>query len=374
MRAYWETKMWRLTPATMFLLLFVAVTSSASAAELLYNDFRSPTLDQSQWCSCQIDNKNTPVTFSADPAERRDYIAGITVNESSLGGKKCEPACKAPQEVLTAQHFLVTEVSRPEFLGTNFFAKVKPTWAPTANQPDPYCDDNAWSRAKAAHQEDECIQREELRLQKTFFRRSDVPLVYSFRFRMPKEVLNDKDSIRWITAQWKQEPINSKYAQEFAGWSPSPFLAQRYDDGILHVTVQDDMCRCLIASAPAKGSKLAWKNGTPHYCQSIRPEDSDGKACTPNLKVEYGRNPILSTPAGKWVEMRYRVQAGRDGSAFIEIHQDGRFIARVTGKIGYEPDPSSPPMTKFKIGQYRDYIPSSDTLELDWIRIETARK
>ena len=134
------------------------------------------------------------------------------------------------------------------------------------------------------------------------------------------------------------------------------------------------MCRCLIASAPAKGSNLVWKNGTPHYCQSIRPEDSGGKACAPDLKVQYGRNPVLATPAGEWVEMRYRVQAGRDGNAFIEIHQDGRFIARITGKIGYDPDPLSPPMTKFKIGQYRDYIPSSDTLELDWIKIETARK
>ncbi|MEF0943827.1 heparin lyase I family protein [Rhizobium sp. BR 362] len=364
--------MWRLTPVAVFLWLFAAIIPGASATELLYNDFSSPALDQSQWCSCQIDDKNTPVTFSADSADKKDYIAGITVNESSLGGKKCEPACKAPQETLTAQHNLLADFSRPEFLGTNFFAKAKPTWAPAAGQPDPYCDEDAWRRVKAAQQEGECIQREELRLQKTLFRRSDVPLVYSFRFRMQKEVLNDKDSIRWITAQWKQEPISGKYGQEFANWSPSPFLAQRYDDGILHVTVQDDMCRCLIASALARGSNLAWTNGTPHYCQSIRPEDSNGKACTPDLKVEYGRNPILSTPAGKWVEMRYRVQAGRDGNAFIEIHQDGRFIARVTGKIGYEPDPLSSPMTKFKIGQYRDYIPSSDTLELDWIRIEAA--
>lgn len=364
----------RLTPGAMFLSLFAAATSNTLAAELLREDFRSPALNPNQWCSCQIDNTNTPVTFSANPADRKDYVAEITVNETSLGGKRCEPACRTPQDTLAAQHYLMTDFSRPEFLGTNFFAKPKARWAPTAGQPDRYCDEAVWDRVKAAHQEDECIQREELRLQKSFFRRSDVPLVYSFRFRMPKDVLNDKDSIRWITAQWKQEPINKRYEQEFEGWSPSPFLAQRFDDGILHVTVQDDMCRCMIASAPAKGSNLVWRNGTPHYCQSIRPEDSSGKACTPNLKVEYGRNPVLSTPAGQWVEMRYRVQAGRDGNAFIEIHQDGRFIAKITGRIGYEPDPLSPPMTKFKIGQYRDYIPSSDTLELDWIRIETARK
>jgi hypothetical protein len=124
------------------------------------------------------------------------------------------------------------------------------------------------------------------------------------------------------------------------------------------------MCRCLIASALARRT-IASPFGL---------EDSNGKACTLILKVEYGRNPVASTPAGEWVEMRYRVQAGRDGEALIEIHQDGRFIPGITGKIGYEPDPLSPPMTKFKIGRCRDYIPSSDMLELDWIRIETGRK
>ena len=44
--------------------------------------------------------------------------------------------------------------------------------------------------------------------------------------------------MRWVTAQWKQEPISARYDDEFKkGWGPSPFLAQRYDDGVLHVTV-----------------------------------------------------------------------------------------------------------------------------------------
>ncbi|MDE1994038.1 MAG: heparin lyase I family protein [Rhizobiaceae bacterium] len=369
--------MLRLNSLVMFLFVVAGGASDAAAAELLFDDFRSSALDQNHWCSCQIDQKNTPVTFSTDPFERKDRIAGITVNESSLGGRNCQPACRPPQEELAEKHGFAFDLNKPEFFGMSFFARVTPapTWQPAPDQADPYCTDDAWTRAKAANQEGECIQREELRLQKTYWRTSEVPLVYSFRFRMPKKVLNNEDSIRWITAQWKQEPISSTYKDQFQGWSPSPFLAQRYDDGILHVTVQDDMCRCLIASAPLpNGTSLAWKSGVPQYCQSIRPQDSAGKACTPELTVVYGRSPILSSPAGRWVDMSYRVQAGRIGNEFIEIHQNGRFIARVTGKIGYDPDPQTPPTTKFKIGQYRDYIPASDTLDLDWIRIKTTGK
>lgn len=43
----------------------------------------------------------------------------------------------------------------------------------------------------------------------------------------------------------------------------------------------------MIASAPnVDGSTFDWNNGTPEYCQSTRPEDSKGKRCTPDLKVE----------------------------------------------------------------------------------------
>jgi len=109
--------------------------------------------------------------------------------------------------------------------------------------------------------------------------------------------------------------------------------------------------------------------GTPEYCQSTRPEDSKGKRCTPDLKAEYGAEPVLSSPAGNWVVMNYRVQAGRSGSAVIEISEGTRFIVRVTGKIGYEPRAGKTSKTKFKIGQYRGYMPFVDTIDVDSVRI-----
>lgn len=356
----------------LFLFAYTIFAASVSARDLVFDDFKASALNETKWCSCQIDQKNTPIVFRPDRGDKNDHIIGITVAESSLGGRNCMPACKLPSSKSVTNYGLAIDVSKPEFLGMSFFGKSALVLGPSADHTDPFCDDAAWKRAKAANQEGECIQRQELRLQKPFVQKSDIPLLYSFRFRMPKEVLNTTDSIRWVTAQWKEEPINPKYEKEFAQWSPSPFLAQRYDDGILHVTIQDDMCRCIVASAPfSNGKSPVWKSGTPQYCQSIRPEESGGKACTPDLKVEYGADPILKTPAGQWVEMSYRVQASRTGKGFVEIHQGKTLIAKITGKIGYEPDPAAAPMTKFKIGQYRDYIPSSDTMDIDWIRIQT---
>lgn len=67
--------------------------------------------------------------------------------------------------------------------------------------------------------------------------------------------------------------------------------------------------------------------------------------------------------------MNYRVQAGRSGSAAIEITEGTRLIVRVIGKIGYEPLAGKTSKTKFKIGQYRDYMPFVETIDVDWVRI-----
>jgi hypothetical protein len=68
--------------------------------------------------------------------------------------------------------------------------------------------------------------------------------------------------------------------------------------------------------------------------------------------------------------MTYRVEAGRSGKAAIEVYAGNRFIVRVTGKIGYEPDPKFPPMTKFKVGHYRDYMPFMHAMDIDWLKVE----
>ena len=127
------------------------------------------------------------------------------------------------------------------------------------------------------------------------------------------------------------------------------------DDGVFHVTVQDEHCRCKVASAPnPDGSTDVWSDGKAQYCVWSKPTD-EGRPCPAALEVKYGANPVLPSALGQWVEMSYRVQASRSGNAVIEVHADGKFIVQVTGKIGYEPDPEKLPVkTKFKVGHYRE--------------------
>lgn len=360
-------------------LVSAFIVSTASFAAGLSEEFPLPDLNGQQWCPCQINMSKAPLVLSPDPDEAGDGIAQITVDENSLGGNVCrnnapEFECGAPINVFSAvpsDPAEIEELDTLEFLGDSFIAAKRPEWLLPIMRANPYCTDEVLARAKAAGEEGECIQRQELRLQKKYVHTTDQPHLYSFRFRMPSNIEDKTNSIRWITAQWKQEPISETYKALGEEWAPSPFLAQRFDDGVLHITVQDEHCRCMVASARLPdGSVLPWQNGTPQYCLSTEPGKREGQACTPDLKAEYGVDPILSSPIGRWVDLSYRVQAGRSGPAFIEISEGNRMVVRVTGKIGYEPKAGEESQTKFKIGQYRDYMPFVHTMDIDRFRLE----
>lgn len=79
------------------------------------------------------------------------------------------------------------------------------------------------------------------------------------------------------------------------GWDPSPFLAQRYDNGVLHVTVQNENCRCIVASAPMPEPQPVWKDGVPADCKFTYPLHLEGQQCTPELVAVYGPDPVLTS-------------------------------------------------------------------------------
>jgi hypothetical protein len=83
-----------------------------------------------------------------------------------------------------------------------------------ATRENRYCTPQVKKRALAAGEEDECIQRQEIQFQKPLLHDADQPYLYSFRFRMPGEVEDKVNSIRWVTAQWKEEPVSESYAKE----------------------------------------------------------------------------------------------------------------------------------------------------------------
>jgi Polysaccharide lyase len=352
-------------------------------------EFNAGKLDLSRWCPCQIDNLNAPVTFHDDAGEANTHYAEISVNDFSLGGNKCRIAapgyeCGKPHTAVAAALFgggpEPALLDLPEPLGPRFFGTlaVRPSTVPAEPGKDPYCTDEVELRAHRHHEEDECIERQELRLTAKW--PSDEAHWYSFRFRMPDaDSLGDRrTSIRWVIAQWKEEPLSRRYEKTFGpDWGPSPFLALRFDDGVLNVTVQDEDCRCLVASAPdPDGVSPVWTTGKADHCESAKAGDPPHLACSADLNVTYGNAPILPTALGNWVEMRFRVQATRDGRARIEVEDGGRPIVTVTGKVGYDYSerPDDPTVTKFKIGHYRDYLPFPATMDIDWLKVEDAKR
>jgi hypothetical protein len=361
---------------TAILCLCVVVAGPASASDKWSDDFSTSTLNLGLWCPCQINLKRAPIEFLHDPDDAGNQYARITVDINSLGGNVCRKAapddeCGKPISAFSLsadRPRAVEEPDTPKLLAPSFIddPKIIPAAAISADG-GPYCDSAIIQKAITAGEEGRCIQRQELRFQSQYTHAAHESFTYKLRFRMPAVIRDTKNSIRWVTAQWKQEPVSPAYND------PSPVLAQRFDDGVLHVTVQDGDCRCRVASAPMPdGSIWPARPGVAHDCISTRLGDLDNTVCTPDLTLEYGLDPVLPSARGAWVDMQYRVQISRSKTAAIEVYANERFIVRVTGRIGYEPAPGKISLTKFKIGHYRDYLPSIDTMDVDRVEVERS--
>lgn len=204
---------------------------------------------------------------------------------------------------------------------------------------------------------------------------------------MPNEVGNKTDSLRWVIAQWKQEPAKEVVVagsermsankaepgnETEEEWEPRPFLAQRFDDGILHITVQDGDCRCIVASEknPASWTR-SWENKQPPPdCRFTYPPALEDQQCTSSLTLEFDAEPKLTSARGIWTELKYEVRPGRKGAGgSIIVTQDGKFVVKVTGKIGYDHVADKPPKQKFKIGHYRDLMDTTDSMDVDRVTV-----
>lgn len=202
---------------------------------------------------------------------------------------------------------------------------------------------------------------------------------YSFSFRIDGDYPYN-GSTRWVIGQWKEETDRS------------PFLAQRYDNGVFHITIQSNDKRMLIACAAGNpnavtvlgkdtpgnstgkgkpnpcleiGKQRAMKDsGTLDYqplVQAIREQqidqfpfvaDPETFRNSKEVVIEPSETPLMPDPGSQWVDMRYRIRGGRDGSGIIEVWANGVPIVKVTGKIGN--DVYKGPRQYFKVGHYRD--------------------
>jgi hypothetical protein len=202
-------------------------------------------------------------------------------------------------------------------------------------------------------------QRNEIRIANRLRLRFGEEAWYGFSFRIAGDI-SEQGSKRWIIGQWKQDGDGS------------PFLAQRYDNGVFHITVQDNDCRIIVAQANGHPEGKQAHRHDPAYSAMAYLSDPRLYDCKSDVRVEHGPVlPVLPDPREEWVDMLYRVRGGRGGQGLIEIWANGDFIVRVRGSIGY--DDADGPTQYFKIGHYRAPVEGTTTLYFDDFRRGDSR-
>ena len=328
--------------AVVFLVAAAAALAVGSplAAELL-EDFDGPRLDHGVWNTCQADERLLAFADYAEPRHRRTAL-GIRIDERRGNVDIC-----MGKAAIAAPGAADSELGPPTVrLGERLFAG-----------PAKDC-----FRGGAT-------QRNELRLQNrpNLIHGLREPHWYSIDFRIDGDIARC-GSARWILAQWK------------APGEDSPFLAQRFDNGILHVTVENNHCRCMVAKGSGDPDAMVagmpgifvplpqgLRETRPLGCIATNPgDDAPETLCEPDGLVVETRGgrvpPALPDPKRSWVRMTYLVKGDGEGNGRIDIYANGEFVVRARGHMGRRGEAGA---VKFKIGHYRDRIPGEAVLSVD---------
>lgn len=211
-------------------------------------------------------------------------------------------------------------------------------------------------RVKKSDTGDYCTidcQRNEIREAADLQQPFGTDVWYGFSFKVEGEVPSE-GSQRWVIGQWKQTGDGS------------PVLAQRFDNGVFHVTIQDGDCRILLAQAPGdfsvEGGRRVVDKGVTLPGITLR-SDPQLYDCTTKVEVEKGWQAELPDPYNNWVSMVYHLRPDPGGQGLVEVFANGELIARAKGPIGYPA--AAGDLQYFKIGHYRDQLPGQATLYLD---------
>jgi hypothetical protein len=169
-----------------------------------------------------------------------------------------------------------------------------------------------------------CI-RNQIRIHRAYQLPIGTAAWYGISLRVEGEVAR-RGSIRTIVAEWKEHG------------GASPFAALRYDNGILHLTVQDNRCRRMVTADADKAEIVFPKAGRLVHGGTtvIRPNpnaryDPGPLDCDSTLSIEDIRP--LPDPYGKWVDLAIFVKRHR-AHGLVEIWADGALAGRARGPIG----------------------------------------
>ncbi|MGH6814642.1 MAG: hypothetical protein ACREC6_02965 [Hyphomicrobiaceae bacterium] len=343
-------------PMWVWAVILLASTVPAAAAGMV-DRFDAGPLDDKLWNDCQVDK----ALLSFGSEKGRAFL----VNRID----------RVREDVDMCPAALVAERETDAPLGPSLiasFGRVVLAEAPAEKCPQP-------ERRSGAI----IVQRNELRFRKREHSHAlEAPHWYSIAFKVEGDggdTIPVCGSVRWVIAQWKYKDIPP-------GIDDSPFLAARFDNGVLHITVQDGFCRCMIAKTEGDPDRVSPPFAAasamgglhpvrPLVCKRSMTGPDEGKPCEPAHLRLFSSSPIgiplLPDPRTDWVRLTYHLRVGGAAGALIDIYANGRFIVRAEGRI--DDGVPSPNTVKFKFGHYRDKIPIKAKMSVDEICMsETA--
>lgn len=155
---------------------------------------------------------------------------------------------------------------------------------------------------------------------------------YKFSFRVSGDIA-EIGSRRFVIGQWK------------GPGDGSPMLAQRFDNGIFHITVQDNDVRYVVASAEGDPDAIVSAQQESVGQQPAAPTEDfpspDRYPGDSEVRVIPEPNAVLPDPRKGWVDMVYRIRPGRTDNEYgprrpgeIDVWANGKKIVSVRGNIG----------------------------------------
>jgi hypothetical protein len=221
-------------------------------------------------------------------------------------------------------------------------------------------------------------ERAELRTAKSSWPSFGQEVWYRFSFRIDGDIPTI-GSARTVIGQWK------------GPGDGSPMLAQRFDNGVFHITVQDNDNRRVVASAEGNYDDVQTVEASP-----TKPVDHDEKDVNASMDspARYSggaqidvipeKDAVLPDPRKGWVDMVYRIKPGRSdndrgprGKGEIDIWANGKKIVSVRGNIGATLKHGGDEKLVgpyFKFGVYRSSVPGTLRFRFDEFSQATSRE
>jgi hypothetical protein len=356
-----------------FIACFLGLQVSLAGAQGPFEEtFDIYPPDADAWNFCQVAAKLNS-RWESDRAHGAAYRFGI---DSDRGEPRCR--CVSRQCVAFSPAALF---AMPLFEGTGEETPLLPGRPEEALGPlrNPCADyDTARIPPRPAWKR----QKNELRQWGEDWRKGDEGTWFSLRFRIDGDI-EPCGSMRWVGGQFKA------YRKD-----DSPFLAQRFDNGVFHVTIEapdptdatepKKIERIIVAKAPGNpdlGSRFQppKENEAPKRYDSKTCDMSTGASkredCVFFGRVEPLGGALPPSDSGEWIDMDYYVRMrgpcdpARPAACdrLVEIWANGEPVARVTGHFGARE--AHKVGINFKIGVYRDLQRGNAGLVVDHVTV-----